>query len=128
MYENTEYFPNVLVDLSNGLYVFLPKSATGKTRLFTHLRTIQVYDEAIATFTYSDKSQGRSVEQVLVPGKYKLIMLDRYDMYNGDGAELLAECAKGAIILVDCKSGISADVNEDLALIDMSPAKIVVSQ
>lgn len=42
--------------------------------------------------------------ELLDSGKRDLVMLDRYDLYAGFGAEEMASFAERGIVLVDCKS------------------------
>lgn len=124
MYINDKYSIMIHIKLGNGLYVFDSEASTGKTRLFKELRKHQTYGEAISTYTYNDKLLGHRIEDALIPNKYKVIMLDRYDQYEGDGAELINECAKTCIILIDCKESFSASTEDKWCTIKMS-AKLI---
>lgn len=111
----------------NGIYIF-DCYCMGKTRMFKCLRRVEPYHDFISTYTYSDKLAGRKIEDALVPNKYKLIMLDRYDMYNGDGADLINECAKSSIILIDCKGSFEVSTEDKWCTIEMSAASIEVTE
>ena len=95
-------------------------SAIGKTRLCKELRNYQKYKESVASYSYDDYLLGMPIEQVLVPNKYKVIMLDRYDMYNGVGSELISKCKDGSIILIDCKRGLNFNEEYDFCSLEMS--------
>ena len=127
MYRNNDYTLDIKIDVPNGLYVFECESGIGKTRLFEYLRMLQIYGEPVKTFTYDDKKlYSASVESSLESNKYAVIMLDRYDMYNGDGAEVLKECAKNSIVLIDCKELLRIDTEEEVCFINMSENAIEV--
>ena len=87
-----KYMPEIRIDLSEGLYVFDSQSATGKTRLRKELRKLQQYGESVASYSYEDYQLGMSIDSVLKPSRYKVILLDRYDLYNGEGAERIIAC------------------------------------
>lgn len=129
MYENNEFAVNIKVSLDeNGIYVFDSEESIGKTRLFKELRKHQTYGEAVATYTYNDKLLGHSIEDVLVPEKHRLIMLDRYTMYEGDGADLINECAKTSIVLIDCKEPLTISTEDKWCTIKMSSSSIEVTK
>lgn len=90
------------IQLENGLYI-IDSECKGKTFLANLLREYQSYGEPVASYTYNDKLNGKPIESVLISNKFKLIMIDRYDMYKGDGIDLIEECAKNSIVLMDCK-------------------------
>lgn len=70
------------------------------------MRIHQTYGECVSTYTYNDKLLGHSIKVALMPNRFEVIMLDRYGMYEGDGAALINECAKTCIILIDYKGKI----------------------
>lgn len=111
----------------NGIYIF-DCYCIGKTRLFKCLRQVEPYDESISTYTYNDKLLGRRIEDTLVPNKYKVIMLDRYDMYNGDGADLINKCAENSIILIDCKGNFTVSTDDRWCTIEIGAYSIEVTE
>ena len=46
--------PKITLDMENGIYVFPPESATGKTDLFGILRNLQMTGCPIVTYNYWD--------------------------------------------------------------------------
>lgn len=128
MYKTDKYNTELIFSLDNGIYIFDNESATGKTRLCKEIRKYQKYNEPLASYTYDDKLLNMAIEKVLVPNKYKVIMLDRYDMYEGEGAELILECAKNSIILIDCKSKFTVTSEDEWCTIEMTHDKIEVLQ
>lgn len=124
MLELKTYMPNIKVDLQNGIYVFNSESAIGKTRLYKELRRNQQYGEAVASYSYEDYLLGVPISNVLIPNKYKLIMLDRYDMYSGEGADLISLCKNNSIILIDCKSDLPFSTEYNWCTIEMT-AKLI---
>ena len=92
----------ITIDLPNGLYVFDNTSATGKTRLYKELVKLKAYGDNVAAYTYNDKLLGHLIEDVLNSGA-DIILLDRYDMYCGDGINLIESIKDDTVILMDCK-------------------------
>lgn len=121
MYEAFVSGTNIKLYLSKpGIYTFTNQSATGKTRLFKCLRAIQKRGEPVLTYTYSDKQLfGLNVSDILKSKPAQIVMLDRYDMYNGDGADSILKCAEHSIILVDCKGSLLVTDEDEICLIDM---------
>ena len=127
MFRLDKYAVKIMINLENGIYVFDNESATGKTRLCKLLREYQAYGEKVASYTYNDKLLGVPINEVLEPTKYKVIMLDRYDLYEGYGKEFINKCASDAIILVDCKDKFTVTNEEDWCSIDLKPDRIEVN-
>lgn len=127
MYRNDRLAIRVHLDLPNELYVFDSESAAGKTYLFKQLRTMQLAGEPVFTYTYEDKLLGLKLEERLVPGKFKVIMLDRYDMYFGECAEILKKCREGAIVLVDSKDVNALPFYGEWCMIERAPDLIEVT-
>ena len=92
----------VQIDLPNGVYVFPRSSADGKTYLSSILRALGP-DDGVNSYTLDDKDFF-DVSVALNSEKYKLVLLDRYDMYFGDGIEEIQEFGKAGVVLIDCKS------------------------
>lgn len=122
------YFPKIYIDLQNGIYLFDNQSATGKTRLCKELRKNEKYGEPVASYSYDDYLLKIPISTVLNPDKYKVIMLDRYDMYNGAGADLIMECKDRCVILIDCKHTLNFSANCDFCFIEMTESTIEVSE
>lgn len=119
---------NIEINLDNGIHTLSSDSATGKTRLFNLLREQETYrNQPIGTYTYEDKLRGIPIESVLISGKHKLIMLDRYDMYEGDGASLIRKCAKTSIVLIVCKGRFTVSDEDEWCDIEMTADHIEVS-
>lgn len=128
MYRVDGYNIKLIFSLENGVYIFDNESATGKTRLCGLMKKYQSYGEPVASYTYSDLNLGIPIESILVPDKYRVIMLDRYDMYEGAGAEKILECAETSIVLIDCKHGFSVTDEDDWCTLEMKPDTIEVLQ
>lgn len=125
MYKNSEYRPNINIDLNNGVYIFDSESATGKTYLCKHLKNLRAYGEPVASFTYNDILIGNKIEDTFK--NYKVIMLDRYDLYNEMGHCLMEKYRDKSIILVDCKKGFIKDIDSELCFISLTENNIEVS-
>ena len=126
MYVNNKYTVKINIPLDNGIYIFDNNSATGKTRLYKELLSHQVYGERVAAYTYNDKLLGRRVDDILIPNKYDVIILDRYDMYYGDGADGIKACEDNTIVLIDCKQDFLLMNTDEWCDIDMSACEIEV--
>lgn len=119
---------HISIELENGIHTLSSDSATGKTRLFNLLREQEICrKEPIGTYTYEDKLRGIPIESVLISGKHKLIMLDRYDMYEGYGASLIRKCAKTSIVLIVCKGRFTVSDEDEWCDITMTADHIEVS-
>ena len=106
MYSNNTRSPNLNIELEPGIYRFDCESGSGKTRLCKALKDYRVAGEPVISYSYQDSILGLPIDNVLVPNKYKVIMLDRYDMYNGSGVEILGKCVENTVILIDCKGSL----------------------
>ena len=121
-----KYNVKVDIQLDNGVYIFDNESALGKTRLAKLLEKYQAYGEPVVSYTYNDKLRGIDIATVLQPKRFKVILLDRYDMYEGDGAELILKCAEDSIVLIDCKNDFSVTAEDEWCTINMEKDKIEV--
>lgn len=128
MYKNDMYDVEINIKLENGIYVLDEKSATGKTRLCKVLKELRKLGEPVVGYTYGDEKLGISLVDIASRVKPKVLMLDRYDMYNGTFNERFTEWSKDAIILIDCKGDLETDACTDWCTIEMEPRKIEVLQ
>lgn len=128
MYRNSDYRVEIEIDLENGVYVFDDKSATGKTRLAKELRNLNAFGEDVMSYTFNDIALGRDLKSELLKRPYKVIILDRYDMYNGLGAAEIDSLSDKSIILIDCKSmnGPKIETEYGYCDIEMTADKIEV--
>ena len=128
MYAIDKYNPTITIELDNGIYIFDCESATGKTRLCKELRKLQAYGEAVASYTYDDLLIGIPVDNIFDSDKYKVIMLDRYDLYKDKWHDKIRECSKNSIVLIDCKGEFSASEDDEVCFIEMTADRIEVMQ
>lgn len=70
----------VRIDLVPGLYNFHPASATGKTLLLKMVRSVGERDKIAVT--YHDILMGIDLNKMIAV-KPKLLILDRFDLYDG---------------------------------------------
>lgn len=126
MVELNELRTKIKIDLDPGIWLFENQSATGKTRLRKELRLHQQNGERVSAYSYEDYQIGIEIEKFLDAEKFDVIMLDRYDMYNGVGAEKIRECAKKSIVLIDCKRTPKIGGLCDFAEINMTADRIEV--
>lgn len=104
-------YPNVNINLRDGIYVFLDDNSSGKTYLLNMLKKMSIVDSVIG-FTYVDSIEN-SVSSDKCVGKH-VVMFDRYDMYKGKYDSMIKDLGKYAIVLVDCKdiSGLQFDFED----------------
>ena len=126
MIEFTNYRKRIKIDLEPGIWVFDTQSATGKTYLCKCLKDLELLGEQVCSYTYDDVLLGKDLHSALSCGKYKVIMLDRYDMYSSVEHEAICECAKDAIVLIDCKRGFRGSMNDRMCFITISDDMIEV--
>lgn len=91
----------VSIDLEPGLYDIYSASATGKTLLLKMIKSIG--DEKKLAVTYHDILMGLDLERV-IEKQPELLMLDRFDLYDGH-IEALEKLKKmDCVTLVDYKT------------------------
>lgn len=108
----------VEVNANPGVYTFSPFS-TGKTRLANIITDYMKIRDDVLSITYNDYikfNKGDVIKELANPKKHKLIVIDRFDLYDTIGEETLKECAKHAVVLIDSKRGI--EYADDIAVID----------
>lgn len=118
-FEITKYREKIYCYLIPGVYVLERSSATGKTRLYNLLEQYRKYGLPVSGYTYYDYTQGiKLLDKVRLQDK--LIMIDRYGLYNTEFAEEIAELSKKSVILIDCKSIINSELDFRVAYIGMT--------
>ena len=117
---------NINID-KPGIYIFECVSATGKTKLHNLISNHMIYDNEVvaSAYTYNDKLRNIDISTIF-KGDYKLIVLDRYDMYYGYGSEYIKKFKDKAIILIDCKQDFNICEYEDLCSIELKENSIEV--
>ena len=128
MYSLNKYNVTINIELEPGIYVFDNQSATGKTRLAKLFSKYQAYGEPVASYTYNDKLKGLSLLDLLKNNKYEVILLDRYDLYNGEYTDAIEKYSKEAVVLIDCKSELKNIADDDWCNIVMAEDRIEVVQ
>lgn len=120
------YTDIVDVDLTAGIYQFEDDSATGKTRLCELLKKYRAYGEKVYAYTYNDLLVGIDFESDVKQQEYKVVMLDRYDMYKGRFSETIKELSKSCVVLIDCKHELGINSLVHLAEIELRPNAVLV--
>lgn len=128
MFKIDKYRIDVEVNLENGVYIFDGYSSTGKTYLYKLAEKYRHYGEKIVGYTYNDFIDSVNIDKVLDNTKYKLAVLDRYDMYYGEGIKAIQEFAKNGIVLVDTKRGVIPPNESKPCYLYLSGLKILVSK
>lgn len=100
---------NIRIDLENGIYCFHPLSSTGKTYLYSQLKTLKQLGEPVEAITLSSLNDG-AFNYLINSGnihKLKVLLLDRYDRYAkyivDNYEDIILELSSHCIILLDCK-------------------------
>jgi hypothetical protein len=128
---NTKLF-NICIDLEPGVYVFNKMSGTGKTYLAKELNILREKGEPVTSFTYAD-SLRRNLSDALndmdfKQSEFKVVMLDRYDMYKGKYEDTIKNLATHCVVLIDCKHDTGIDIDEDMCFIEFSKTGIKVGE
>jgi hypothetical protein len=89
-------------DSDKGVYTFQEDSATGKTWLCETLKKYRGFGDLVDGYSYSDYIRGYRIKDLIGKG-LKLVVLDRYDMYNGEMTDEIVELSKECLVLIDCK-------------------------
>lgn len=111
--------PRVTLDIQPGAYVLGETSGEGKSYL------TEILDKArragfnkIISITKSDIDLGFKV-QSLIGTEFDVLMLDRYDLYEGAEIADIIKTHPNSYILVDCKHGFGAwQVDRDFFIDD----------
>lgn len=128
MYKNNKYNVFIDIELENGIYIFDENSATGKTRLCKELKEFQKMGEPVIGYTYGDNNLGINLEEVFKRINPKVLLLDRYDMYNGTFNNQILQWSNNTIILIDCKGDLEINYDVEWCTIEMTASKIEVVQ
>lgn len=121
-----KYSPAVYVDLDNGVYQFDCYSATGKTRLYELLKEYNRAGESVVAYSYNDWVLGLDLKSVLSRFKPKLIIVDRYNMFNTEYHQELESAGKESIVLIDSKEMLKFGEYDRVCGINIQPDKIEV--
>ena len=116
----------VHIDLSNGVRLFSNESSSGKSLLCKYLKQLCKKGFPVAAYDYNDYSSGVPIESVLIPDKFDVIELDRYSLFNGIAADLIQECSKGSVILIDCKQHLKFSCQCDFCFSEFCENQIII--
>jgi hypothetical protein len=115
------------INLEPGVYIFTNYSATGKTRLCNLLKDYMILDDTVLSITYNDVLLHKDdTKSYIKPGKQRLLMLDRYDLYSGFATEEIKEFSKTGVVLIDTKYGL--DFIDDIVYIKLYLDRIEVNR
>lgn len=114
----------VKIDLEPGLYNFHPTSATGKTLLLKMVKSIGERDKI--AITYHDIIMGIDLDKVIA-NKPKLLILDRFDLYDENAVKLKALKNVDCVTLVDYKTERSFCDFDDTCFVMLSKDQLEVS-
>ena len=91
----------VNIDLEPGLYNFHPDSATGKTLLVKMIKSLGEKDKI--AITYHDILMGLDLNRI-ISNNPKILILDRFDLYDEEAVKLERKKKKDCITIVDYKT------------------------
>lgn len=120
--------PKITIDLQPGVYVFEPVSATGKTRLVKALAGATVDGALVMSYEHYQVNPKAVVENLA--GPYKLVVIDRFDLWYKDEAvrDAIVANREGRITLIDCKSGrFGLGIPTAFVRITLSPSEVHVA-
>lgn len=117
---------DIKVELPNGVYDIRAISGTGKSYLAKLLKDYARGGEPVMSYSYDDKILGIPFDTLVKPGKQKLLMLDRYDLYYGEFTEQIKEFAKTGVVLVDVKGPFP--IASELCYLTMTESSIEVTE
>lgn len=126
MFVIDKYSPAIFVNLENGVYQFDCYSATGKTRLYELLKEYNRAGESVVAYSYNDWSLGLDLKSVLSRFTPKLIMIDRYDMFNTEYHKELEDAGRSSIVLIDSKEMLKFGEYDNGCGIKLQPDRIEV--
>ena len=104
MYKFMCYGKEVTIDIPQkaGLYRFFNESGSGKTMLATMLKIHKYGGGKTDAFTYNDIKDGRTISS-MIENNPEVVLIDRYDAYNGKMADDISKLSDQCIVLLDCK-------------------------
>ncbi len=114
----------VTIDLAPGLYNFHPSSATGKTLLLKMVKSIGEKDKLAVT--YHDLVMGVSLNKVIAR-KPRLLILDRFDLYDKNAEKLEKLKEADCITLVDYKTERNFCDFDDTCFVTLGKNRLEVS-
>ena len=123
MWKNKNYSMKLRVELQNGIYLFNDRSL-GKSYFAKLLKEYRVHGCNALAYTYDDFCNGIDLLDC-VRNTDRLILLDRYDLYEGHWLEDLVLLADSYIILIDWKNFTSAS---ESVLLKFSLVNLVVKE
>ncbi len=103
MYFSDRYNIKIKMYMDNGVYRLPRESAIGKTYLVSILKFLKGGGEPVMSLTHNDVCNGEELSYFIKYKDYKVVMLDRYDMYSGRFEDEIFELGKTAIVLLDAK-------------------------
>lgn len=99
----TELTDKAFINLEPGLYLAEKESACGKTYLCSIIEKYRERGYPVSSYTYSNVNIF-DIKNVLDINKFKLVFIDRYDMYKDMGyQEILDFVNQGGTVIIDCK-------------------------
>lgn len=128
MYKTPDiYRTQIVVDAGLGIYIFDDESAIGKTRLYHELKSLQTAGEPVCAIRYDDGVPIQELERWTDEREMKVVMVDRYDMYNNKELDNLLEilCQKMSVLL-DCKRGTAINYDDETVFMTMEVNRIEV--
>lgn len=117
----------IKINLSNGIYQADPVSASGKSYLYTMLQELGRDD--ILTLSYKDMKfliNEVAINEIFSQN-YKLILVDRYDLYAGMLDNYLQRYKTTAIVIIDLKQK-SEDWIEHMCEFDLTECRLEVNE
>lgn len=118
----------VNINLENGIYQFCCESATGKTRLYSVVRSYQCSGDNVMAYSFTDMQIGLSLPDMLSKVRPTLLFIDRYDMFKDKYHDDILSISKDCIILIDSKDVLTFNDYYTTCEISMTPTAIEVNR
>lgn len=117
-------FVTVNINLENGIYQFCCESATGKTRLYDIIKLYQRARYNVIAYSYTDLQDGLCLGEVINRIHSKLLLIDRYGMFDDMYHENILKVSENCIVLIDSKNVLTFNDYYTTCEIIMTPTNI----
>lgn len=125
MIKLTKLAKKAYIDLQPGLYLTTKRSSCGKTYLCEILKAYRKAGYPVNTYTYDDLDRVDMSKELDI-NKYKLIVIDRYDMYRDMcHNEILKFVDAGGIVIIDCKEYFALRPKCKLCVVDITQPGVI---
>ena len=120
-----ELTDKVYINISQGLYLVDKESACGKTYMCSMLEKYRVRGYPVCSYTYSDVGKV-DINNILDIEKYKLVFIDRYDMYKDIyNSNIIKFVERGGTVIIDCKESFKIQGKCKICFVEIKEPKVI---